>query len=73
MAVGSMVGCSWCLDFNYLETKNKKLDVAKAREVRGITSLERDSMRYTEAMSKAEPTVADDRVARLLDQLGPLR
>ena len=31
MAVASLVGCTWCLDFNYFETRNKGLDVQKAR------------------------------------------
>ena len=33
MAVAAQVGCSWCLDFNYFEAHNKKLDLAKAREM----------------------------------------
>ncbi len=33
MAVSSMIGCTWCLDYAYFETHNKNLDVDKAREV----------------------------------------
>ncbi len=76
MAVASMVGCSWCLDFNYFEAYNKDLDMDKAREVPRwresdvFTALERDVMGYAEAMTQTEPTVTDDMVARLLEQLG---
>ena len=77
MAVASMVGCTWCLDFNYFEARNLHLDIDKAREVPRwresdvFSPLERDVMGYAEAMSQTEPTVTDDMVARLLDQLGP--
>jgi alkylhydroperoxidase family enzyme len=76
MAVASMIGCSWCLDFNYFQAHNEKLDVDKAREVprwhvsEVFTSLERDVMEYAEAMSQTPPTVTDEMSARLLDQLG---
>ena len=33
MAVASLVGCSWCLDFNYFQAHNEGLDEAKASEV----------------------------------------
>src|ERR1043165_6779603 len=33
MPVASMIGCSWCLDFNYFQAHNEKLDLDKAREV----------------------------------------
>ena len=48
MAVASLVGCSWCLDFNYFEAHNKDLDMDKAREIPRwresdvFTPLERD-------------------------------
>ena len=77
MAVASMVGCTWCLDFNYFEAHNQHLDLAKAREVPRwresdvFTTLERDVLEYAEAMTQSEPTVTDELVARLLDQLGP--
>src|SRR5215203_58522 len=32
MAVASLVGCSWCLDFNYFQAHNENLDLEKARE-----------------------------------------
>ena len=33
MAVASLVGCTWCLDFNYFQAHNENLDLEKAREV----------------------------------------
>ena len=76
MAVASLVGCSWCLDFNYFEAHNRGLDEAKASEVPRwrestvFTPLERDVMEYAEAMSETPPQVTDDLSARLLEALG---
>ena len=76
MAVASLVGCTWCLDFTYFETRNKGLDVQKTREIPRwreadvFTPLERDVLEYAEAMSDTPPRVTDELVARLLDQLG---
>jgi alkylhydroperoxidase family enzyme len=76
MAVASLVGCSWCLDFEYFHAYNEGLDEAKASEVPRwresavFTSLERDVMAYAEAMSLTPPQVTDDMSARLLEQLG---
>jgi alkylhydroperoxidase family enzyme len=76
MAVASLVGCSWCLDFGYFSAENDGLDVGKAREVPRwresdvFTALERDVMEYAEAMSHTPPTVTDELSARLLEQLG---
>lgn len=77
MAVAAMVGCSWCLDFNYFQTHNEGLDETKASEVprwreSGVfTPLERDVMEYAEAMTETPPRVTDELAARLLEQLGP--
>lgn len=76
MAVASLLGCSWCLDFNYFKAHNENLDLEKAREVprwresEAFTPLERDVMAYAEAMSQTPPTVTDELSARLLNQLG---
>ena len=76
MAVASLVGCTWCLDFNYFEARNKGLDVEKARqiprwrEVDVFTALERDVLEYAEAMSQTPPTVTDELVDRLRAELG---
>ncbi|UMG93831.1 carboxymuconolactone decarboxylase family protein [Nocardioides sp. TF02-7] len=76
MAVASYVGCTWCLDFNYFEARNKDLDLDKAREVprwresAAFTPLEREVMSYAEAMSTTPLTVTDEMVASLRQQLG---
>jgi alkylhydroperoxidase family enzyme len=77
MAVASLIGCSWCLDFNYFMAHNKGLEVDKAREIPRwrestvFTPLEREVLEYAEAMSQTPPTVTDEMVASLLEQLGP--
>ncbi|MCA1008547.1 carboxymuconolactone decarboxylase family protein [Rhodococcus hoagii] len=77
MAVASLVGCSFCLDFGYFHAHNEGLDLVKAREVPRwresdvFTPLERDVMEYAEAMTVTPPTVTDELSARLLDALGP--
>ncbi|HET9517570.1 MAG TPA: carboxymuconolactone decarboxylase family protein [Actinoplanes sp.] len=76
MAVASLVGCTWCLDFNYFEARNKGLDLAKARQIPrwresdAFTALERDVLEYAEAMSQTPPTVTDELVDRLHAELG---
>ncbi|MGY1643813.1 carboxymuconolactone decarboxylase family protein [Geodermatophilus sp. SYSU D00703] len=76
MAVASLVGCSFCLDYGYFQAHDKGLDVTKAREVprwresHVFTQLERDVMEYAEAVSQTPPTVTDELSARLLAQLG---
>ncbi|TSC34332.1 carboxymuconolactone decarboxylase family protein [Corallococcus sp. Z5C101001] len=76
MAVASLVGCSFCLDFNYFMAHNHGLDLGKAREIPRwkesdvFTSLEREVLGYAEAMSQTPPTVTDEMVARLRAQLG---
>src|ERR1700728_1654983 len=76
MAVASMVGCSFCLDFGYFHAQNEGLDVTRAREVPrwrqsdAFTSLERDVLAYAEAMTQTPPAVTDDMSAGLLQALG---
>ena len=76
MAVASLVGCSWCLDFGYFHAHNQGLDERKASEVPRwresdvFTPLERDVMEYAEAMSETPPRVTDELSDRLLEQLG---
>ncbi|MDH6283673.1 carboxymuconolactone decarboxylase family protein [Prescottella agglutinans] len=77
MAVASLVGCSFCLDFGYFQAHNEGLDLTKAREVPRwresdvFTPLERDVMEYAEAMTQTPPAVTDELSARLLEALGP--
>jgi alkylhydroperoxidase family enzyme len=76
MAVSAQIGCSWCLDFAYFQAFNEHLDIDKAREVPQwrdsavFTPLERAVMGYAEAMTQTPPTVTDEMVAELLEQLG---
>ena len=76
MTVASVVGCSWCLDFNYFKAHNDGLDEVKASEVPRwressvFSPLERDVMEYAEAMSETPPGVTDELSARLLEKLG---
>jgi alkylhydroperoxidase family enzyme len=76
MAVSAQIGCSWCLDFAYFQAFNEHLDIDKAREVPRwrdsavFTPLERAVMGYAEAMTQTPPTVTDEMVAELLEQLG---
>ena len=76
MAVASLLGCTWCLDFGYFMAHNEGLDEVKAREVPRwresdvFTPLERDVLEYAEAMSQTPPTVTDELSDRLLDALG---
>lgn len=76
MAVAAQIGCSWCLDFNYFQAFNEHLDIGKAHEVPRwrdstvFTPLERAVLRYAEAMTQTPPTVTDEMVADLLEQLG---
>ncbi len=76
MAVASLVGCSWCLDFGYFHAHNNGLDETKAskvprwRESTVFTPLERDVLEYAEAMSQTPTQVTDEMFARLLDRLG---
>jgi alkylhydroperoxidase family enzyme len=71
-----VIGCSWCLDFGYFKAHNDGLDLAKVREVprwresTAFTPLERDVMEYAEAMTLTPPTVTDEMVSNLVDQLG---
>lgn len=77
MAVASMVGCTWCLDFGYFQANDENLDLTKAREIPrwrqsgSFTPLERDVMAYAEAMTQTPPAVTDEMSVRLLEQLGP--
>ena len=77
MAVASLIGCTWCLDYGYFEARNKGLDLDKAREVprwresEAFTPLERHVLEYAEAMCQTPPTVTDELSAVLLEALGP--
>ncbi len=71
-----VIGCSWCLDYGYFKAHNDGLDLDKVREVPRwresdvFTPLERDVLEYAEAMTVTPPTVTDEMVAHLVDELG---
>ena len=76
LASAGTIGCSWCLDFGYFMAHNEGLDLAKVREVPRwresdvFSPLERDVLEYAEAMTVTPPTVTDEMVAHLVDELG---
>lgn len=76
MAVAARVGCSFCLDLGYFEAHNKRLDLAKAREVPNwresslFTPLERNVLEYAEAATETPSAVTDELSERLLSALG---
>ena len=71
-----VIGCSWCMDFGYFKAHNDGLDLDKVREVPRwreadvFTPLERDVLEYAEAMTVTPPTVTDEMVGNLVEQLG---
>jgi AhpD family alkylhydroperoxidase len=76
MASAASIGCSWCLDFGYYLAHQDGLDEEKVRQVprwrdsEVFTDLEREVMAYAEAMTSTPPTVTDEQVSRLREQLG---
>ncbi|NGN92042.1 carboxymuconolactone decarboxylase family protein [Nocardioides sp. KC13] len=76
LAAASTIGCSWCLDFGYYLARNEKLDIAKISQVQVwrtadvFDETERRVIEYAEAMSSTPPTVTDEMVADLIDELG---
>lgn len=76
MAAAAVIGCGFCLDYNYFLAHNKGLDEAKARQVPRwrqsdmFTPAERRVMAYAEAVSQTPPAVTDEMAAALLADLG---
>ena len=76
LASAGVIGCSWCLDFGYFLAHNDGLDLTKVREVPRwresdvFTARERQVLGYAEAMSLTPPTVTDEMVSGLVDELG---
>jgi AhpD family alkylhydroperoxidase len=71
MAAATTIGCSWCLDFGYWESKERGVDPRKLRELprwrdSGVYSdVERQVMAFAEAMTATPLQVTDEMVARL--------
>jgi AhpD family alkylhydroperoxidase len=76
MASAAAIGCSWCMDFGYYMAHNDGLDEAKVREVPRwresdlFDATERRVLEYAEAVTATPPTVTDEMVQALLDDLG---
>jgi alkylhydroperoxidase family enzyme len=75
MASAAEIGCSWCLDFGFWEANNHGVDQDKLRAVGSggddpvYSPLERAVIQYAVAMTQTPPTVTDDLVAGLREQL----
>jgi alkylhydroperoxidase family enzyme len=71
MASAAAIGCSWCMDFGYWESRRRGMDHRKLHDVPMwrdsdvYTPLERDVMEYAEAMTATPPAVDDELVERL--------
>lgn len=76
MASAGVIGCSWCLDFGYYLAHDAGLDTAKVSQVpvwrtsEIFSPVERRVMEYAEAMTQTPPTVTDEMVATLREDLG---
>lgn len=76
MASAAAIGCSWCLDFGYYHAHSQGLavdklkDVPRWRESAVFSPVERMVIEYAEAMTATPPTVTDEMVAALNEQLG---
>jgi AhpD family alkylhydroperoxidase len=76
MASAAQIGCSWCVDFGWYAAHSEGLDVSRLEELprwrdsNTFTSLERDVIEYSEAMTATPPEVTDELAARLREALG---
>lgn len=75
LLVASRIGCSWCMDYGYYAlrtdgmSREKLEQVATWEEASVFTPLERAVLGYAEAMTNTPPTVTDEIVAGLREQL----
>ena len=75
LAVASQIGCSWCMDFGYYVSRTNGMEVAKLEQVAEwrtstiYTGLERKVLEYAEAMTATPPTVTDEMVESLREDL----
>jgi AhpD family alkylhydroperoxidase len=76
MASAAQIGCSWCVDFGWYAAHSEGLDVSRLEELprwrdsETFTSLERDVIEYSEAMTATPPEVTDELAVRLREALG---
>jgi AhpD family alkylhydroperoxidase len=75
LAVASQIGCSWCMDFGYYMSRTNGMPIEKLEQVLRwrdstvYTPLERQVLEYAEAMTATPPTVTDEMVAGLREEL----
>jgi alkylhydroperoxidase family enzyme len=69
--VGSLIGCSWCVDFGFYEGMNKGIDPEKVRAVPRwrdsalFNERERVVLEYAEQATRSPAEVSDELAARL--------
>lgn len=70
------LGCSWCVDFGVMLQRLDGLDVERLRDISefetsaAFTEVEREVIRYADAITATPTTVTDEQVARLVDAHG---
>ena len=75
MASAQEIGCTWCLDFGYWESYHHGVHPEKLRQVPSwwtseiYTPLERAVIEYSVAATHTPPTVTDEMVANLRQDL----
>jgi len=75
LAVASHIGCSWCMDYGYYLSRTHGMPIEKLeqvttwRESTVYTPLERRVLEYAEAMTATPPTVTDEMVAGLREEM----
>ena len=75
LSVASHIGCSWCMDFGYYKSRTNGMPIEKLEQVMSwrestvYTPLERKVLEYAEAMTATPPTVTDEMVASLREEL----
>ncbi len=73
--VAAQIGCSWCMDFGYYLSRSagmpavKLEDLTRWRESTAYTPLERKVLEYAESMTATPPTVTDEMVSSLREDL----
>ena len=75
LLVASRIGCSWCMDFGYYVSRTNGMAREKLEQVAtwadsdAFGPLERKVLAYAEAMTATPPTVTDEMVAGLREEL----
>ncbi len=76
MAAASAIECTWCMDFGYFLAHSAGLDLVKISAVPQwrtstvFTDIERGVLEYTEAMTSTPPTVTDELVEAIREEIG---